>query len=76
MYVRMHDLKKLIFSDIVQSRLDLAKSLGANHTLLIKKEDKEEDIVKTIHKTMGVEPEKSLDCSGVQSTVRVAILVS
>lgn len=54
----------------------LAKELGATHTLLVKPADKDEDIVKKIHATMGCEPEKTLDCSGLESTVRVAIFVS
>lgn len=53
----------------------MAKTLGATETLLVRKEDKEEDIVKKIHGLMGCEPEKSLDCSGMESTIRAAILV-
>ncbi|XP_077296199.1 sorbitol dehydrogenase-like [Arctopsyche grandis] len=66
----------VLITDLLQSRLDLAKSLGADHTILIKKEDKEEDVVKNIHQTMGAEPEKALDCSGVESTTRLAVLAT
>lgn len=66
----------ILITDLVESRLTLAKELGATHTILIKPGEKDEDIVKKIHTTMGCEPEKTLDCSGVESTVRVAIFAT
>ncbi|CAO1409873.1 unnamed protein product [Diamesa serratosioi] len=67
---------KVMITDLVQNRLDVAKELGADYTLLIQKDDKEEDIVKKIHTMIGCEPDKTVDCSGAEATVRLALLAT
>jgi L-iditol 2-dehydrogenase len=62
------------FADLVPQRLDVAKSLGADFTLLIEKGVTEEDLVKKVHQQFGSAPDKSVDCSGVEATARLAIL--
>ncbi|XP_067636362.1 sorbitol dehydrogenase-like [Eurosta solidaginis] len=66
--------EKILITDLVQQRLDVAKELGATHTLLINKNDTAEDVVKQVHAVMGAEPDKSIDCCGTESTTRVSIL--
>ncbi|XP_067636043.1 sorbitol dehydrogenase-like [Eurosta solidaginis] len=66
--------EKILITDLVQQRLDVAKELGATHTLLINKNDTAEDVVKQVHAVMGAEPDKSIDCCGAESTTRVSIL--
>ncbi|XP_059490509.1 sorbitol dehydrogenase-like [Neocloeon triangulifer] len=63
---------KVIITDLVQKRLDLAKSLGADHTLLLINLD-EKAIVGQIHQLLGKEPDKSIECSGAESSIRIAI---
>lgn len=60
----------------MQSRLDLAKQLGANETLLIKKDDVEEKTVQKIIELFGEEPDKTIDACGAESSIRLAIFVS
>ena len=67
---------KIIIADLVQSRLDVAKDLGADYTLQIEKSDKEEDLVKKIHAQLGGEPDKTIDCCGFESTIRLGLLAT
>lgn len=67
---------KIIITDMVQSRLDIAKSLGATYTFLIDKDMKEEDVIANIHKTLGAAPDRTIDCCGGQATSRLALLVT
>ncbi|KAK9710408.1 Zinc-binding dehydrogenase [Popillia japonica] len=64
---------KVLITDILQHRLDLAKELGANHVLLVEKDASDESIVKKVHEMLGEEPTISMDCSGVEQSVTVAI---
>lgn len=61
------------FVDVVQNRLDKARELGADYTLLIEKHLSEEDIISKIKQLLGEDPNVSLDCTGVESCVRVAV---
>lgn len=67
---------KVIITDLVDHRLQKAKSLGADHTLLIQKNMTEGDIVKKIKEILGEEPTVSFDCTGIEQCVRVALTVT
>lgn len=81
-YIVINDIRSLkiriyfSFLDLMQSRLDLAKQLGANETLLIKKDDVEEKTVQKIIELFGEEPDKTIDACGAESSIRLAIFVS
>jgi len=64
---------KVVITDIVESRLKIAKELGADYTLLVQPGDKEEVIIKKIIDLLQCEPNVSMDCSGAESSVRIAI---
>ncbi|XP_019877681.2 sorbitol dehydrogenase-like [Aethina tumida] len=64
---------KVIITDIVQHRLDLAKKLGADYTLLIQKGWTDVDIVEKVKELLGEEPTQSFDCTGQEQCVRVAV---
>lgn len=65
---------KILITDLLQSRLDVARELGATHTLLIKPESTEQENVNAVKELLGVAPDKSVDCSGAQATARLALL--
>lgn len=67
---------KILITDLFQQRLDVAKELGANFTLLVKPGDKESDTVANVHKLFGSAPDKTIDCSGVEATNRLTILAT
>lgn len=54
----------------------MAKKLGADATMLIKKDVSEKDNIKKIHELFDGEPDKTIDASGAQSSIRLAILVN
>lgn len=54
----------------------MAKKLGADDTYLVQKQKSEMDIVADIHKMFGEEPDRTIDASGAQASIRLAILVS
>lgn len=66
----------ITITDLVQHRLDVAKSLGANNTVLFDTRASEENNVKRIHDIMGTEPNITIDCSGAEATARLAILAT
>lgn len=65
---------KVVITDLVQGRLDVAKELGADYTLQINVNDKEEDIVAKIEELLGEKPSKSIDCSGAEATNRLGLM--
>lgn len=67
---------KYFNADVIESKLNKASELGAEHTILIKPTDKEDEIVDRIIRTLGCQPTISLECSGAESSVRIAIKVN
>jgi len=67
---------KVLITDLVQDRLDVAKELGADFTIKIEKTVSEDDLIKQIHTLMGGAPNKTIDCSGAEATNRLAILAT
>ncbi|XP_030246323.1 sorbitol dehydrogenase-like, partial [Drosophila navojoa] len=62
--------------DLVQHRLDIAKELGATHTLLLTRDETAEQVAIRVRKAMGEEPDMSIDCCGAESTTRLAIFAT
>lgn len=54
----------------------MAKKLGADDTYLLQKDKSEKDVVADIHAIFGDEPNRTIDASGAQASIRLAILVS
>ena len=57
-------------------RLGVAKELGADFIMLAKSDEKENETIEKVHSIMGGPPDISIDCCGVESNIRLAILVS
>lgn len=66
---------KVVAVDIVQSRLDLAKDLGAQYTFIPTKGDSPEDSAKKIQELLGCKPTVAIDASGVEPSIQTAIHV-
>ncbi|XP_038222008.1 sorbitol dehydrogenase-like [Zerene cesonia] len=67
---------KILITDILESRLETAKQLGADHTILVSRDSNEAELVKKVHELLGEHPNISIDASGAQSTVRLALLAT
>ncbi|KAF5292050.1 hypothetical protein FQR65_LT11316 [Abscondita terminalis] len=63
----------VVVVDLLKSRLDKAKELGADHTVLVDSGTSEEIAIKNITDALGCQPTKSIDCVGFEKTVRVAV---
>lgn len=55
-------------------RLKFAEELGADHTVLADSQD-DREMAERIISILGGEPDISIECSGAQSAVRMAIFV-
>ena len=60
--------------DISQNRLDVAKQMGADQTVLIESRDARA-VAKNIVETMATEPDVTIECSGAESSIQSAIYV-
>jgi L-iditol 2-dehydrogenase len=68
---------KVFITDINHSRLDLAKKLGVDGVYLIDpKTFNDKEAAKTIVEEMGEAPDISIECSGVESSISMAIFAT
>ncbi|XP_020706399.2 sorbitol dehydrogenase-like [Athalia rosae] len=67
---------RIVITDLVQSRLDVAKELGADKTLLVDRNDDEPTLVKKVHALFGDEPDITIDASGAEASTRLAVLAT
>lgn len=67
---------KVVITDIIENRLKMAKKLGADATYLVQKDKPEEHVVADIHEIFGDEPNRTIDASGAQASIRLAILAT
>lgn len=63
------------YIDLDAGRLEVAKQLGAAHTIQVKTRDTRL-LAKHIEDTLGCKPDQSIECSGAQPSVATAIYVS
>jgi len=64
----------ILITDIAENRLELAKTLGAHHTIKITPGGEVADLVKEVEAKMGVRPDVTIECSGAESSIKLAIL--
>lgn len=67
---------KVIITDIRQDKLDAAKKFGADEVYLVQRDVTEPDHIKNVHALFGEEPDQTVDASGAQSSVRLALQVT
>jgi L-iditol 2-dehydrogenase len=73
---RAFGASSVCITDINEKRLTLAKELGATHTLLIKKGDSAETLASEVGRLMGAPPQITIECSGAESSIQLAILAT
>ncbi|KAM3960436.1 sorbitol dehydrogenase-like [Aphomia sociella] len=67
---------KILMTDVVKSRLDTAKQMGADYTLLVERDWTDEETVDRIVRLMGCRPIITFDACAFPSAQRVALLVT
>ncbi|KAM3624791.1 uncharacterized protein V6R79_001656 [Siganus canaliculatus] len=64
---------KVVITDLSQERLTMAKELGADFQLSVKREDKPQQLAKSVEDILGAQPHFTIECTGVESCIQTAI---
>ncbi|XP_068197923.1 sorbitol dehydrogenase-like [Antennarius striatus] len=64
---------QVIISDLYPERLTMAKDLGADFQLEVKKDDNPQQLAKTVEDMMGAKPHITIECTGAESCIQTAI---
>ncbi|XP_030376126.1 sorbitol dehydrogenase [Scaptodrosophila lebanonensis] len=65
----------ILVADLTQQRLDVAKELGATHTLLLTTQMSAEQVRDRVRQIIG-EADKCIECCGAESTTKAGILAT
>lgn len=63
-------------ADLFSERLVMAKELGADFQLLVKREDEPKQLAKRVEDMLGAQPHVTIECTGAESCVQTGIYVS
>lgn len=66
----------MYFIDISETRLEMAMKLGADHKILLTGQQTIDDIIQEITTKMGERPDVTIECSGAEASINLAISVS
>lgn len=61
---------------MVDHRLKIAESMGADYTITVQKTDTPENVALEVERILGAMPDQSVDASGQESTIALNMLVS
>uniref|UniRef100_A0A1A7XTK5 Sorbitol dehydrogenase n=1 Tax=Iconisemion striatum TaxID=60296 RepID=A0A1A7XTK5_9TELE len=64
---------QVIITDLSAERLAMAKELGADFQLTVKREDGAQQLAKKIEDMLGARPQITIECTGVESCIQTAI---
>ncbi|KAG8001584.1 Sorbitol dehydrogenase [Nibea albiflora] len=60
-------------ADLSTERLAMAKELGADFQLTVKRGDGPQQLAKTVEDMLGTQPQITIECTGVESSIQTAI---
>uniref|UniRef100_A0A4W4GLA3 Sorbitol dehydrogenase n=1 Tax=Electrophorus electricus TaxID=8005 RepID=A0A4W4GLA3_ELEEL len=64
---------QVVISDLSAERLAKAKELGADFLLPVKREDVPQEMARRVEGMLGGQPQISIECTGVESSIQTAI---
>ncbi|XP_062240699.1 sorbitol dehydrogenase [Platichthys flesus] len=64
---------QVIITDLSPARLTMAKELGADFQVTVKREDEPKQLAKRVGDMLGAPPHITIECSGVESSIQTAI---
>uniref|UniRef100_A0A1A8H6N7 Sorbitol dehydrogenase n=1 Tax=Nothobranchius korthausae TaxID=1143690 RepID=A0A1A8H6N7_9TELE len=64
---------QVIITDLSAERLTMAKELGADFQLTVKREDGAQQLAQKVEDMLGARPQITIECTGVESCVQTAI---
>lgn len=62
--------------DLFAERLGMAKEVGADFQLTVKKEDGPQQLAKKVEEILGAQPEITIECTGAESCIQTALYVN
>lgn len=65
-----------MFLDLFQSRLEVAKNLGADYVVKIERGVSPQDVAKEVTSLLGDMPDRTIECTGAESAIQTGIYVS
>jgi L-iditol 2-dehydrogenase len=69
MVAKALEANQVLVTNVNEDRLKLAKKIGADHTVLVNRDTKEEKLVNKIKQLFGKESKISIECSGAPSSL-------
>ncbi|XP_023187808.1 sorbitol dehydrogenase isoform X2 [Xiphophorus maculatus] len=60
-------------ADLFAERLGVAKELGADFQLTVKKDDGAQQLAKKVEEILGAQPQITIECTGVESCIQTAL---
>lgn len=73
---KAYGARKVCITDINPGRLDHARRIGADHTYHVKRDVDPKDMAVEIEKLIGDKPDITLECTGVESALRLSLNVT
>ncbi|TKS70214.1 Sorbitol dehydrogenase [Collichthys lucidus] len=64
---------KVVITDLSSERLTMAKELGADFQLTVKRGDVPQQLAKTVEDMLGTQPQITIECTGVESSIQTGI---
>ncbi|XP_068910992.1 sorbitol dehydrogenase-like isoform X4 [Tenebrio molitor] len=66
----------VFITDLADFRLKKAKELGADYVMKIRKDMQDKDVIAKIKETLGEDPNVTIDCTGAEQCIRIALQVT
>ncbi|XP_076012028.1 sorbitol dehydrogenase [Genypterus blacodes] len=64
---------QVVITDLAAERLAMAKELGADFQVTVKREDTPQNLATTVEGMLGAQPHITIECTGAESSVHTAI---
>ncbi|KAI4829790.1 hypothetical protein CgunFtcFv8_020728 [Champsocephalus gunnari] len=64
---------QVVITDLAPERLTMAKELGADFQLTVKRGDAPQQLAESVEEKLGAQPHVTIECSGVESSIQTAI---
>lgn len=65
----------ILFEDIDEDRLQVAKTLGADYTLKLSGNQDVKLVAEQVANLMGAQPDITIECSGAEQSIQMAVYV-
>ncbi|KAM9766027.1 sorbitol dehydrogenase [Menidia menidia] len=64
---------QVVITDLSAERLKVARELGADFQLTVKRADGAQQLAKRVENMLGAQPQVTIECTGVESSIQTAI---